>query len=212
MHEYLTLYNKNRSYGECIECNKRTPHICLKCNYCYSCHPKMERIEKEEQAKKLIKYLYSQNNNNQKGARQQQYPKTFVTYAISRTRITTKWFRYLGRTIPSFRIATVVEEKEWKSFRNSLDKSDRKIFDQMFSVAHMYNSASSYTTKPVRIQPILMSIIFHHYKQLVKLSKEIKESKRSSSSLTSVSEISLPKGWRKVNERNMGEFPLGSSG
>jgi hypothetical protein len=84
----------------------------------------------------------------------------------------------LGRTIPSFRIATVVEEKEWKSFRNSLDKSDRKIFDQMFSVAHMYNSASSYTTKPVRIQPILMSIIFHHYKQLVKLSKEIKERKR----------------------------------
>jgi hypothetical protein len=118
----------------------------------------------------------------------------------------------LGRTIPSFRIATVVEEKEWKSFRNSLDKSDRKIFDQMFSVAYMYNSASSYTTKPVRIQPILISIIFHHYKQLVMLSKEIKESKGSSSSLTSVSEISLPKGWRKVNERNMGEFPLGCSG
>jgi hypothetical protein len=42
----------------------------------------------------------------------------------------------------------------------------------------MYNSASSYTTKPVRMQPILMSIIFHHYKQLVKLSKEIKERKR----------------------------------
>jgi hypothetical protein len=89
MHEYLTLYNKNRSYGECIECNKRTPHICLKCNYCYSCHPKMERIEKEEQAKKLIKYLYSQNNNNQKGTRQQQYPIKFVTYAISRTRTRT---------------------------------------------------------------------------------------------------------------------------
>ena len=111
----------------------------------------------------------------------------------------------MGRTIPSFRIATVVEEKEWKSFRNSLDKSDRKIFDQMFSVAHMYNSASSYTTKPVRIQPILMSIIFHHYKQLVKLSEEIKG---KSSSLTSVSEISLPEGWRKVDERDMAEFQL----
>jgi len=50
----------------------------------------MERIEKEEQAKKLIKYLYSQNNNNQKGTRQQQYPIRFVTYAISRTGTTTK--------------------------------------------------------------------------------------------------------------------------
>jgi hypothetical protein len=80
----------------------------------------------------------------------------------------------MGRTIPSFRIASVIEEKEWKSFRSSLDKSDRKIFDQMFSVAHLYNSASSNTAKPIRIQPIFMSILFHHYKQLAKLSKEIK--------------------------------------
>src|SRR5215831_4219174 len=56
----------------------------------------------------------------------------------------------MGRTIPSFRIASVMEEKEWKPFRNSLDKSDRKKFDQMFSIAHMYNSASSYAAKPVR--------------------------------------------------------------
>jgi hypothetical protein len=83
----------------------------------------------------------------------------------------------MGRTIPSFRIASVIEEQEWKSFRSSLDKSDRKIFDQMFSVAHLYNSASFHAAKPIRIQPILMSIIFHHYKQLVVLSKEIKKAK-----------------------------------
>jgi hypothetical protein len=53
----------------------------------------------------------------------------------------------MGRTIPSFRIASVIE-KEWKSFRSALDKSDRKIFDQMFSVAPLYNSASSNTVKP----------------------------------------------------------------
>ncbi|PWU80040.1 MAG: hypothetical protein DLM72_14240 [Candidatus Nitrosopolaris wilkensis] len=44
----------------------------------------------------------------------------------------------MGRIIPSFRIASVIEEKEWKSFRNSLDMSNRKIFDQMFSVVHLY--------------------------------------------------------------------------
>jgi hypothetical protein len=82
----------------------------------------------------------------------------------------------MGRTIPSFRIASVIEEQEWKSFLSSLDKSDRKIFDQMLSVAHLYNSASSNTAKPIRIQPIFMSIIFHHYKQLVVLSQEIKKS------------------------------------
>ena len=68
-----------------------------------------------------------------------------------------------------------MEEKEWKPFRNLLDKSDRKKFDQMFSIAHMYNSASSYAAKPIRIQPIFMSIIFDHYKQLERLYKEIKE-------------------------------------
>jgi len=80
----------------------------------------------------------------------------------------------MGRTVPSFRIASVIEEKEWKSFRNSLDKSDRKIFDQMFSITNLYNSASSYAAKPIRIQPIFMSIIFHHYKQLASLKKSKK--------------------------------------
>ena len=82
-----------------------------------------------------------------------------------------------GRTIPSFRIASVIEEKEWKSFRNSLDKSDKKIFDQIFSIVHLYISASSYVAKPIRIQTIFMSIIFHHYNQLAKLSEEIKKGK-----------------------------------
>jgi hypothetical protein len=79
----------------------------------------------------------------------------------------------MGRTIPSFRIASVMEETEWKPFRNSLDKSDRKKFDEMFSIAHLYNSASSYAANPIQIQPIFMSIIFQHYKQLVKFSEEI---------------------------------------
>jgi hypothetical protein len=37
----------------------------------------------------------------------------------------------MGRTIRSFRLASG-EEREWKVFRNALDKSDRRIFDEMF--------------------------------------------------------------------------------
>jgi hypothetical protein len=47
----------------------------------------------------------------------------------------------MGRTIPSFRIASVMEEQNWKSFRKALDKSDRRIFDDIFSIVHLYNSA-----------------------------------------------------------------------
>ena len=79
----------------------------------------------------------------------------------------------MGRTIPSFRIASVEEQKEWKPFRQALDKKDRKMFDQMFSIAHLYNSACSYAAKPIRIHPIFMSIIFHHYKQLMKVKEEL---------------------------------------
>jgi hypothetical protein len=57
----------------------------------------------------------------------------------------------MGRTIPSFRLASVEEEGEWKVFRNALDKSDRWIFDKMFSISHLYNSTSSYAANPIRI-------------------------------------------------------------
>jgi hypothetical protein len=80
----------------------------------------------------------------------------------------------MGRTIPSFRLASVEEKREWKVFRNALDKSDRKVFDEMFSISHLYNSDCPYAANPIRTRPILMSIMFHHYKELMSLSNQIK--------------------------------------
>ncbi len=40
----------------------------------------------------------------------------------------------MGRTIPSFRIALEMEKEEWKPFRNALDKSERKQFDDMCDI------------------------------------------------------------------------------
>lgn len=75
----------------------------------------------------------------------------------------------VGRTIPSFRLALAEEEREWKTFRNSLDRRDRKEFDSMFADARLYISACSYAAKPVRVQPIMLAIVFHHYKQLARI-------------------------------------------
>lgn len=58
------------------------------------------------------------------------------------------------------------EEHEWKPFRNALARSERQMFDDMFATSRLYISACSYAVKPVRIQPILLSMIFHHFKQL----------------------------------------------
>jgi hypothetical protein len=81
----------------------------------------------------------------------------------------------MGRTIPSFRIAAVLEEKEWKPFKKYLNKKDKKAFDDMFSIARLYNSVCSYSLIPLRIYPIMMSIVFHHYKTLNEFFKFIEE-------------------------------------
>jgi hypothetical protein len=81
----------------------------------------------------------------------------------------------MGRTIPSFRLALEMEEREWKPFRNALDKSDRKKFDEMFDIPRLYTSACSYAVQPVRLYPILMSILLHCYKQLVDCISQVRQ-------------------------------------
>jgi hypothetical protein len=77
----------------------------------------------------------------------------------------------MGRTIPSFRIASKMEHVEWKNFRKALPKNDRRLFDNMFFISVLYNSACVYCANPIRIQPIIMAILFQHYKELSKISK-----------------------------------------
>ena len=73
----------------------------------------------------------------------------------------------MGRTIPSFRIAAVLEYEELKLFRKYLrNKNEKKLFTHMFSIANLYNSACSNSVNPIRIHHIMMSIILHHYKML----------------------------------------------
>ena len=37
----------------------------------------------------------------------------------------------MGRTIPSYRLAAEREKRKWKIFRQELDKSEGKMFDEM---------------------------------------------------------------------------------
>lgn len=59
-----------------------------------------------------------------------------------------------------------MEKRDWKTFRNALDKSERKVLDDMFDIPRFYISACSNSVQLVALHPIVMSIIFHHYKQL----------------------------------------------
>jgi hypothetical protein len=46
----------------------------------------------------------------------------------------------VGRTIPSYLIASEIEILKWRPFRKPLDKQDRKIFDEMLSVPRLCNA------------------------------------------------------------------------
>src|SRR5215213_403530 len=81
----------------------------------------------------------------------------------------------MGRTIPSFRIALDMEKAEWKPFRNALDKSEKKEFDDMFDIPRLYLSACSNSVQLVPLHPIIMSILFHHYKELIQLISEVEQ-------------------------------------
>jgi hypothetical protein len=45
----------------------------------------------------------------------------------------------MGRTIPSFRIASEIEILKWRPFRKLLDKQDRKVFDEMLCIPKVYD-------------------------------------------------------------------------
>ena len=81
----------------------------------------------------------------------------------------------MGRTIPSFRNVLEMEKAEWKPFRNALDKSERKDFDDMFDIPRLYLSACSNSVQLVPLHPIIMSILFHHYKELKKCMEDVKQ-------------------------------------
>ena len=72
----------------------------------------------------------------------------------------------IGRTIPSFGIALAMEKEEWKPFRNALDKKEKRDFDDMFETPKLYISACSNSCQLVPLHPIVMSILYDHYKEL----------------------------------------------
>jgi hypothetical protein len=81
----------------------------------------------------------------------------------------------VGRTVPSFRLVLATEKAEWKTFRNALDKSERKEFDEMWDIPRLYVSACSNSVQLVPLHPIVISILFQHYKELKECISEVEE-------------------------------------
>jgi hypothetical protein len=81
----------------------------------------------------------------------------------------------MGRTIPSFRITLDMEKQEWKPFRAALNKKEKKEFDDMWDIPRLYITACSNSVQLVPLHPIFVSILFHHYKQLMELKAQVEQ-------------------------------------
>jgi hypothetical protein len=81
----------------------------------------------------------------------------------------------MGRTIPSFRLAEMQEMREWRGFRRSLPKRERRAFDDMLDMGRLYVSASSFAVRTSRFEGMAMAIMFHHFKRLDELDARLED-------------------------------------
>jgi hypothetical protein len=82
----------------------------------------------------------------------------------------------MGRTVPSFRMVLETEKAEWKPFRSALNnKKERKNFDDMWAIPRSYLPPCSNAVSLVPLQPIFISILFHHYKELMELKTQVEQ-------------------------------------
>jgi hypothetical protein len=107
----------------------------------------------------------------------------------------------MGRTTPSSRTTLTMEKEVWKPFRNALDKSDRKEFDEMWDIPRLYASACSNSVQLVPLHPIIMSILFHHYKEL----KECTEVEQIQEASRVTNNGSKKKEWLTIKEEEAEE-------
>ena len=63
-----------------------------------------------------------------------------------------------------------------------MNKKERKEFDDMFDIPRSYLPACSNSVSLVPFHPIAISILFHHYKELIEISKLIEGKEQASTS------------------------------
>lgn len=76
----------------------------------------------------------------------------------------------MGRSIPSFRHLIEIEHLVWTEIKKELkNRNDKKAFDSLFECTKLYTPYLSSANRPIPIEPMLMGMLFHHYKTLLDL-------------------------------------------
>ena len=79
----------------------------------------------------------------------------------------------MGKTVESYRVALDRELQMWSGFGKALRSKDKAAFDQMMDTCRNYASAGSNATRPVLFESMVMSILLHQQKTLIRVEKEL---------------------------------------
>ena len=78
---------------------------------------------------------------------------------------------FMGRTIPTFRQMIESFGMEWTDFRHGLRQEDQEMFDALLNHARRYSAAGHNFAHAIPFEPIVISILLEHEKQLRELKK-----------------------------------------
>ena len=75
----------------------------------------------------------------------------------------------MGRTVPSFRMVIEQFGWEWGEFKRALRDVDKTSFEQLMNHARHHAEAGTNMPNPNPFEPVVMSILVEHEKELRKL-------------------------------------------
>jgi len=81
----------------------------------------------------------------------------------------------MGRTAPTFRRIIESFWVEWTDFKRTLQNMDQNAFESLMHHARKHAAAGHNFSHPNPFEPIVMSILLEHEKQLEKLLKHLEK-------------------------------------
>lgn len=82
----------------------------------------------------------------------------------------------MGRTVPSFRMVVEGFGMEWNEFKRALRDIDKDSFNELINHARRHAEAGTNMPNPNPFEPIVMSILVEHEKELRKLRQDVERS------------------------------------
>ncbi|UCF11633.1 MAG: hypothetical protein JSW06_06170 [Thermoplasmatales archaeon] len=80
----------------------------------------------------------------------------------------------MGRTVPSFRMVIESFGVEWSEFKRALRDIDKESFECLMNYARRHAEAGTNMPNPNPFEPIIMSILIEHEKELRKIRENAK--------------------------------------